>query len=128
MTLDTLATFVVINAFIVPFTWTPPTVTDWVVLALTGFLAATALYTMTIAFRVDTPSLVAPFEYTGDAWAALFGWMFWGEVPTWIVIGGSVALVFCGLYLLHRERIAARRERPVAADMLAHEEPVEEGK
>jgi drug/metabolite transporter (DMT)-like permease len=88
MTLYTLVVFVVINAFIVPFSWQPPTTADWGVFVLTGFLAATALYTMTIAFRVATPSLVAPYEYTGVAWAALFGWIFWCEVPTWIVIWG----------------------------------------
>jgi len=125
ITLYTLVTFVVINAFIVPFHWVPPITADWAVFALTGFLAATALYTMTVAFRVASPSLVAPFEYTGVAWAALFGWLFWGEVPTWVVIAGSGALVLCGLYLLHRERIAARRERPVAADVLGREAPVE---
>ena len=36
---------------------------------------------------------------------------------------GATALVLCGLYLLHRERIANRRTRPVAADVFSHEGP-----
>ena len=125
MTFYTLATFVVVNAAIVPFDWVAPAIGDWAIFGLAGFLAATALYTMTVAFRVAAPSLVAPYEYTGVAWAALFGWLFWGELPTWVVIAGSLALVLCGLYLLYRERLAARRTRPVAAGALGHETPVE---
>ena len=86
-------------------------------------IAAGALYAMTTAFTVGAPSLVAPFEYTGIAWAALFGWLFWGEVPSGIVTAGASALVLCGIYLLHRERIANRRARPVAADVFSHEGP-----
>jgi drug/metabolite transporter (DMT)-like permease len=123
MTLYTLLTFVVVNGAIAPFDWTVPGDGEWWVFVAIGVIAAAALYAMTAAFTVGAPSLVAPFEYTGIAWAALFGWLFWGEVPSTIVTIGAFALVLCGLYLLHRERIANRRSRPIAADVFSHEGP-----
>ena len=123
MTFYTLLTFIVVNGAIAPFHWTMPGDGEWWVFIAIGVLAAAALYAMTAAFTVGAPSLVAPFEYTGIAWAALFGWLFWGEVPSGVVTVGASALVLCGLYLLHRERIANRRTRPVAADVFSHEGP-----
>ena len=123
MTFYTLLTFVVVNGVMAPFFWTAPGDGDWWIFVAIGVLAAAALYAMTTAFRVGAPSLVAPFEYTGIAWAALFGWLFWGEVPSTAVTIGAGALVVCGLYLLHRERIAARRARPVAADVFSNDGP-----
>ena len=69
---------------------------EWWIFVAIGVIAAAALYAMTTAFTVGAPSLVAPFEYTGIAWAGLFGWLFWGEVPSGIVTVGASALVLCG--------------------------------
>ena len=123
MTIYTLLTFIVVNGAIAPFHWTMPGGGEWWIFVAIGVIAAAALYAMAMAFTVGAPSLVAPFEYTGIAWAGLFGWLFWGEVPSGIVMIGATALVLCGLYLLHRERIANRRTRPVAADVFSHEGP-----
>ena len=123
MTLSTLLIFIVVSGAVAPFNWTAPGDGGWWIFGAIGVIAAAALYAMTTAFKVGAPSLVAPFEYTGIAWAGLFGWLFWGEVPNTIVTIGATALVLCGLYLLHRERIANRRTRPVAADVFSHEGP-----
>ena len=123
MTLYTLLIFIVVSGAVAPFNWTSPGDGGWWIFLAIGVIAAAALYAMTTAFKVGAPSLVAPFEYTGIAWAGLFGWLFWGEVPNTIVTIGATALVLCGLYLLHRERIANRRTRPVAADVFSHEGP-----
>ncbi len=123
MTFYTLLTFVVFGAVLVPFDWVTPSAADWWSFIAIGVIAGVALYTMTIAFAVAAPALVAPYEYSSIAWAALLGWIIWGDVPTWIVIIGSLGLVLCGLYLLHRERLAARRVHPVAADVFGHDSP-----
>ncbi len=123
MTFYTLLTFVAFGAALAPFDWVTPSVADWWSFIAIGVIAGVALYTMTIAFAVAAPSLVAPYEYSGIAWAALLGWIIWGDVPSWIVIIGSLGLVLCGLYLLHRERLAARRVHPVAANVFGHDSP-----
>ena len=121
MTFYTLLTFVAVTAAALPFDWITPGAADWWAFLAVGVVAAAGLYTMTLAFSVAAPSLVAPFEYSGIPWAAMVGWIMWGEVPTWIVIGGSAGLIICGLYMLNRERVAARRTRPVAAHVFGHD-------
>jgi drug/metabolite transporter (DMT)-like permease len=123
MTFYTLLTFTVFGAVFVPFNWVTPSTADWGVFVAIGVIAGVAAYTMTIGFSVAAPSLVAPFEYTSIAWAGLIGWIIWDHIPTTIVTIGSFGLVMCGLYLLHRERIAARRKHPVAADVFGHDGP-----
>jgi drug/metabolite transporter (DMT)-like permease len=123
MTFYTLLTFTIFGAVFVPFDWVTPAPADWGTFIAIGIIAGVAVYTMTIGFSVAAPSLVAPFEYTSIAWAALIGWIIWDHIPTAIVTTGSFGLVMCGLYLLHRERIAARRKHPVAADVFGHDGP-----
>lgn len=123
MTFYTLLVFTLFGALFVPFNWVTPTPVDWGVFMAIGIIAGVAVYTMTVGFSVAAPSLVAPFEYTSIAWAALIGWIIWDHIPTTIVTTGSLGLVVCGLYLLHRERIAARRKHPVAADVFGHDGP-----
>ena len=50
-------------------------------MAATGLLAGSAQYCLTEAFRIASPSLVAPFEYTSLPWAMLFGFLVWGTFP-----------------------------------------------
>ncbi len=123
MTFYALLTFTLFGALFAPLDWVTPAPADWGTFIAIGVIAGVAAYTMTIGFSVAAPSLVAPFEYTSIAWAALIGWIIWDHIPTAIVTTGSFGLVMCGLYLLHRERIAARRKHPVAADVFGHDGP-----
>ena len=44
------------------------------------------------------------------AWAVLFGWLFYGDLPDGPTIVGALIVVASGLYTLHRERVV--RSRP----------------
>ena len=61
------------------------------------------------AYTVATPSVVAPFEYSGLVWAALFGFLIWGDIPDARVLTGVVMIVASGLYIIHREAGLVRR-------------------
>jgi len=55
---------------------------------------------------------VLPIDFTKLIWAALLGYLVFGEVPSiWTWIGGS-AIFVCGLYLALRERRRARARQP----------------
>lgn len=57
-------------------------------------------------------SYLAPFNYIQLFWAALGGWIIWGEVPTRTNCVGALLIIGAGLYTIHRERVlAARRKR-----------------
>lgn len=86
---------------VLPFTWQPPeTVLGWGVTAAMGVLASVGHWLMILAHRRAPASLLAPFGYAQLLWAAVLGWLVFGEVPDrWTVVGGAV-VIGAGLYLL----------------------------
>ena len=48
-------------------------------------------------------SMLAPLEYSGLIWATLFGYVFWGDLPTLTVVGGVAIIVASSAYVAHRE-------------------------
>jgi len=54
---------------------------------------------------------LAPYEYTGLAWAIPLGFIAFGQVPSATTIGGAVVVVAAGLYILYREQRRGRAER-----------------
>ncbi len=96
--MSTLAT-----AALLPLGWRTPTLGDFGLLALLGLAGGTGQYLMTQAFRLAPAAVIAPFNYTAMIWAALFGYLIWGELPTpALLLGGSVVMA-SGLYILYRE-------------------------
>ena len=94
-----------------PFIWVTPTWKDAGLLAVLGLLGGIGAIMMAQAYRVATPSIVVPFEYTGMIWGVGLGFMLWGDVPDlWIWVGSAV-VVASGLYILHRE---TRTKSPVS--------------
>jgi drug/metabolite transporter (DMT)-like permease len=93
----------VFGAVLAPFGWVQPTLRDFALLSLLGMVAMTAHVLVAQAFRVAPASTVAPFNYTLIVWAAVFGWLFFGEWPDVWMIAGAIVIVAAGLYLLWRE-------------------------
>ncbi|MGK9231000.1 DMT family transporter [Inquilinus limosus] len=86
-----------------PFVWVTPSWEDAGLLAVLGLLGGIGAIMMAQAYRVATPSIVVPFEYTGMIWGVGLGFMLWGDVPDlWIWVGSAVVIA-SGLYILHRE-------------------------
>ena len=81
--------------------WQPMQVGDIPILLLMGALATGGLLCITWAFSHIEASRAAPMEYTGLVWAALLGFLVFGEVPTvWSL--SSAALIMLGCLLLMR--------------------------
>jgi drug/metabolite transporter (DMT)-like permease len=93
----------VFGALLAPFAWVPPTLRDFLLLALLGVVAMLAHVLVAQALRVAPAAIVSPFNYTLIVWAAVFGWLFFGEWPDGWMIFGAVVIVASGLYLLWRE-------------------------
>jgi S-adenosylmethionine uptake transporter len=79
--------------------WQPMLASDIPILLLMGALATGGMLCITWAFSHIEASRAAPVEYTGLVWAALMGFLVFGEVPTvWSL--GSAALITLGCLLL----------------------------
>jgi drug/metabolite transporter (DMT)-like permease len=103
----------VFGAALAPFGWVQPTLRDFALLSLLGVVAMAAHMLVAQSLRIAQAAVVAPFQYTLIVWAALFGWLFFGEWPNPMLIAGAVVIVASGLYLLWRE---GRPEPPLNED------------
>jgi S-adenosylmethionine uptake transporter len=74
---------------------------DLPVVLLMGAFATIGVLAVNWAYSHIEASRAAPLEYTGLVWAALLGWLVFGELPTgWAL--GSAALIVLGCLLLLR--------------------------
>ena len=81
--------------------WQPMGMSDVPILLLMGGFATIGLVAITWAYSHVEASRAAPLEYTGLVWAALLGWLAFGEMPTgWSIT--SAALIVLGCLLLLR--------------------------
>lgn len=91
-----------------PFIWTTPTPLDLALMLLMGILGGLGQFMMTQAYAHAEASAIAPWTYSGLVWAIFMGWLFWGEVPTVMMLTGSAVVVLSGIYILRRERLRGR--------------------
>ncbi len=78
---------------------------DWWLVAAVGLCGAIALQLLARAYARAEAQVLAPFEYTALGWAALFGWLFFGEpvsLRTWVG-----AAIIAGACLWQARRAAA---------------------
>ncbi len=91
----------------VPFFWVAPTPVQGALMALMGVIAGLGHLSLVYGFGQAQASVLAPFNYTSLVWAALFGYLFFAELPDLATVAGAALVVAAGLYVWQRER--ARR-------------------
>ena len=96
--------------------WSSVTTADLALLAGASLFLVGAYHLIIVAMRVAESSVVAPFRYTAILWALLLGYAIWGDVPNGLALAGIAVVVGSGLYLMHRERLATRRQRVLGGD------------
>jgi drug/metabolite transporter (DMT)-like permease len=99
----------VLSTLALPFVWVTPDLASVGLMLLLGALGACSHFCMIRAYTAAPAATVAPFGYTTLVWAALFGVLVFGEVPSAATIAGAVVIVGSGVYILYREQ---RRARP----------------
>ena len=93
----------IFSSILVIFLWESPSPTQWLLLMWLGFIGALGHYFMIKAFEKAQASLLAPFNYISLIWAALFGFLLFGDWPDGWTIFGAVIIVSSGLYQIRRE-------------------------
>lgn len=69
----------------------------WVGIAAMGICSGVGHLLLLQAYTHTTPSIVSPFLYSQIAFAMLMGWLFFGQVPDAISLGGIAIIFACGL-------------------------------
>ncbi len=99
---------VLVGAALAPVGWITPSIGDLALTALVGLVSMSCMMCITKAITIAPASLLAPFQYMSIVWAALLGWMIWGDVPSRALMAGCAVIVASGLFVVRYEgRVAA---------------------
>ncbi len=88
--------------------WQPIGVGEAGMVALAGLFSLAGYLTMNRGLQVAMASVVAPFNYSAIVWAAMFGFLIFGEVPGASVLLGAAIIIGAGLFLALCEQRSAR--------------------
>jgi drug/metabolite transporter (DMT)-like permease len=77
---------------------------QWSLLLVFGLFCAGQQWLQTISFRYAEASLLAPFEYLAMIFAAIIGFVFWGEIPVFTTWLGALVIAASGLFIFKRKQ------------------------
>ncbi|MEP2703658.1 MAG: DMT family transporter [Roseibium sp.] len=89
--------------------WVTPDLFGLFYLLAMGMLATAGQWVGIKALRLGEASVVGNIDYTRLIYAALLGFLIFGEVPDTFTILGACVIVGSSIYIFHRERLQKRR-------------------
>jgi drug/metabolite transporter (DMT)-like permease len=93
--------------------WRMPSAADVPLFALVGLLIAAASVLLSQAYRITEAATIAPFEYIALPFAAIWGLLFWGEVPDATALVGMTLIIASGIFIVVRtERLRTGAPTP----------------
>ena len=96
----------------VPFGWVIPNMYTFIILLLAGLFGGFGQIFLTTAYKHSEASMVAPFEYISILFAIILGYFIFGELPTVMVLVGSLIVISAGILIIWREhQLAIERSR-----------------
>ena len=98
----------IIAAFTLPLGWVAMDWREYGLLALAAFGFGLGIYSMTESLRFAAASVVAPYKYSAIVWALILGYLFWGEMPTPMLWGGTALIIASGIAVLYEQHDATR--------------------
>jgi drug/metabolite transporter (DMT)-like permease len=93
----------VLLSLLVPFQWQTPSATDVALMLTVAIAGTTGQLALIQAFTKGEAAMLAPYSYTGLAFAAFWGVVFFSEIPDFWTIIGSLVIAAAGVYVWHRE-------------------------
>lgn len=108
-----LALSPVVALTVAPAGWLPGGMDWWWVLAA-GASGAIALQFIARAYALAEAQVLAPFEYTALAWAALFGWVFFAEPVSLRTWAGAAVIGAACVWQARRASAAPAPSSPAA--------------
>ena len=98
-----------------PFLWKWPTEgNQWLIFISIAVMAGVAELMIIKALEIAEAVAVAPMQYTMIIWGTFYGWAVFGQLPDGWTLTGAAIIIATGIYVINRERIAAREGRLAA--------------
>ena len=87
----------------IPYGWKLPDSIDFLILALVGLFGGIANLWLSQSYKFSEVSLVTPLKYLGLIFAILFGYLIWGEVPSFKSLIGAILVIASSIIIFRRE-------------------------
>lgn len=95
-----------------PFGWVVPSGKILALLILSGILGGVAQILVTSSYRFGAASMLAPIDYTSMISAILIGYVWFGELPTGVMLTGATLVIVGNILVIWRERqLGLERQR-----------------
>jgi drug/metabolite transporter (DMT)-like permease len=104
----TAMTGLLVMSLIVGFVWKTPTPLELALGVAGGILSTIGHWMLIVSYSKAPASMLAPFHYVQLIFAALFGYLAFGDVPDLATIVGSGVIVAGGVYNARAEQLRNR--------------------
>ena len=91
-----------ISAVPLVWSWKSPQLEIWWLLILIGLLASVGQFLLTKGYSLAPAAQVGPFTYGNVVFAALIGWIFWGETLDALTWVGAFLICIAGVITTHK--------------------------
>ena len=83
--------------------WNIPSLNYFLLLIIIGFTAVIGFFSIFGAYRIGSPSTIAPYEYSLIIWSILFGYFIWNDYLTIKGMAGLSLILIASFFTLYRE-------------------------
>ena len=87
-----------------PFVWVTPTFNQISLITLLGIAGTSGHILIARSYQLAPAPVVAPMFYTLLLWGIIFGYLFWGEIPSLYALSGAAVIIACGLFIVRQEQ------------------------
>jgi drug/metabolite transporter (DMT)-like permease len=113
----------VFGLVIAPIGWVTPTWGSLGLFFAAGAISVCALLCVNRSLKLAPASTVIPYQYTMILWAVMFGYVVFGDAPSFPMALGAIIIIGAGLYIFLRERKLNREDDPSKSQpALGHKE------
>ncbi len=98
------ATASCLSLLTLPFGWVLPELETVSLLILAGLIGGVAQILVTSSYRFGPASMLAPYDYASMIFAILIGYVWFGELPTPVMLTGAALVIAGNILVIWRER------------------------
>lgn len=97
---------VIVSALPLLWRWQTPGPETLGLMVVAGIFATSGQLLLTRGYALAPAALVGPFTYSSVVFAALFGWLLWGEMPDALSLAGAVLVCLAGIMAMRKTEMA----------------------
>ena len=96
--------------------WEIPDIYSFIILIIIGFTGVIGFFSLFGAYRIGSPSTIAPYEYSLIIWSILIGYFIWNDTLSIKGFVGLFLILLASFFTLYREytlRIKVNSDKPI---------------